>query len=93
MVEMLYAYSDTTGLEVYNSPGKYYGNWQEAGEAEKEAVMHQRFLKGELVRRGGERARAKRFVIPQRERYAEEESDPVIREVSSNTLCTFLNRQ
>ncbi|KAK4508604.1 hypothetical protein PRZ48_002343 [Zasmidium cellare] len=67
-VEWKFAEGDTVGLGVYERPEGRFEKWVEAGEGERSAVKNGRFLKDGLRERGGVRARAKTFVIPQREK-------------------------
>ncbi|KXT02517.1 hypothetical protein AC578_4170 [Pseudocercospora eumusae] len=66
-VEKTIARSDTTNIELYNSPERYASGWKEATEAQKKAAQRS-FLKEPLPERDGPRVRALKFVLPQRER-------------------------
>ena len=78
-----YGWADCKDLKPYDRPEKYYKAWNEVGDHEREVVAKKRFLRGGVLEvRKGPQTKAKVGVIPQRERYAHEYSDPEIRKVS-----------
>lgn len=68
-VEKTMAYEDTLTPDLYTKPSKYAPGWEKATAAQKEAA-YKSYLKEPLPVREGPRVRAKKFVVPQRERNA-----------------------
>lgn len=83
--EKTMAFDDTLTLSLYRDPKKYATGWKQATDTQRAAAQRS-FLKVPLPPRPGPRARAKKFVYPQRERDAAEIQDP---EVKAAYLAAF----
>ena len=81
--EKTIAFTDTLTPSIYSDPEKYASGWSKAPAGDK-SQAGKPFLKEPLPERQSPRARAKRFVIPQRERVATDPQDLEIKQVS---LC------
>ena len=90
-LEAALAKRDTLSLDVYDHPEKTTPGWKEASPAERAAATETSFLKERLPQRKGPRARAKRFVIPQREKNPDEVMVDGLREVSQATFLLSLS--
>lgn len=73
------AFSDTLTPDLYAQPEKYANGWDKATDAQR-AAAQKLFLKEALPLRAGPRSRAKYFIIPQRERNADEHQDPAVKQ-------------
>lgn len=74
------ASSDTLTPDVYSHPEKYTKGWDRATDTQR-ATAHKAFLKEALPTRAAPRSRAMHFVIPQRERNADDPHDPIIEDL------------
>lgn len=79
LVTMLLAKNNTTSLDFYDHPGSFKP-YNTASPSEQAEVLVS--ILGSLPQRGGIRARAIAFIIPQREKNASESGDQEVREVS-----------
>ncbi|KAI5857358.1 hypothetical protein GGS23DRAFT_587733 [Durotheca rogersii] len=76
---MAFGADETIKPGFYDNPEKRATGWSRATEEQK-ANTRKSFLKEPLPVRPGPRARAKRFVYPQRERNADVPQDPAVKE-------------
>lgn len=84
-IEKTMARSDTTDLSLYDDPDRYVDGWNEATDSQR-AAARKSFLKNPLPEREGPRVRALKFVLPQRERRADQ---PQPLEVKNAYLAAF----
>ncbi|OTA94995.1 hypothetical protein M434DRAFT_394204 [Hypoxylon sp. CO27-5] len=76
---MAFGVDDTIKPGFYDNPKKRATGWRKATDEQK-ANAQKSFLKEPLPVRPGPRARAKRFVYPQRERNAADPQNPVVKQ-------------
>lgn len=76
--EKTMAFEDTLTPRLYRNPKRYARGWKQATDAQK-AAAQMSFLKTSLPLRPEPRARAKKFVYPQRERDAAEPQNPEVK--------------
>ncbi|KAK5116081.1 hypothetical protein LTR85_009363 [Meristemomyces frigidus] len=79
VIEAMFARKDTRDVSLYDQPEQYAAGWVEVSDKEK-AMAQTSFLSGALPRRKGTQAHALRFVIPQREHFAQEYQNSKVKE-------------
>lgn len=87
----VFARRDTTSVKPYDDPARHANGWNAASEHER-AMALQSFLSAPLPERPGAHARALEFVVPQRERLANEHQLPAVKEVMSSLPPLFLTQ-
>ena len=83
--EKTMAFEDTLDPGIYRNPEKYASGWSKASPSQR-AAARTSFLKDPLPQRQGPRARAKRFVFPQREKNALDPKEPRVKQVGLTAI-------
>ena len=87
---VFHANGNTIDMKPYQRPETYAPGYQEASEDERKEAQKS-FFSQPLNKRNGQRTRALKFVVPQRQRSAHYYQNPKVQEVSApSPLCSFV---